>query len=105
MPRGILLFALLLVACAPRIGATVPATGPVFFAAEPGDVYATVLHLIATAPGLPDSSGWIVSSSDSAAGFVRTDTTVSTPWRFWAPERTETLSVVVAAAAPGGPRS
>jgi hypothetical protein len=96
-----LLVALPLVACAPGSGAMVPATGPVLFAAEPGDVFASVVNIITTAPGLEGSNGWIISQSDSQAGFVRTDTMVSTPWTFWSPQRAETLSVVVSAAAPG----
>ena len=32
---------------------------------------------------------------------MRADTTVLTPWTFWAPQRVETLSVVVSANAPG----
>jgi hypothetical protein len=97
----VLLVALPLAACAPSSGAMVPATGPVVFAAAPGDVFASVLNIITTAPGLEASNGWIVSQSDSQAGFVRTDTTVSTPWTFWSPQRTETLSVIVSASAPG----
>jgi hypothetical protein len=96
-----LLVALPLAACAPGSGAMVPATGPVLFAAEPADVFASVLNIITTAPGLEASNGWIISQSDSQAGFVRTDTTISTPWTFWSPQRNETLSVIVSAAAPG----
>ena len=97
----VLLAALPLAACAPLSGALVPATGPLLYAAEPGDVFASVLNVITTAEGLENSNGWIISHSDSQAGFVRTDTTVSTPWTFWSPQRIETLSVVVSAAAPG----
>ena len=96
-----LLAALPLAACAPSSGGMVPATGPILFAAERDDVFASVVNVITTAPGLENSNGWIISQSDSQAGFVRADTTVSTPWTFWSPQRSETLSVVVSAAAPG----
>ena len=55
----------------------------------------------AAAEGLENSNGWIISESDSQGGIVRADTTVLTPWTFWAPQRVETLSVVVSANAPG----
>ena len=97
----VLLTALPLAACAPTSGAMVPATGPLFYAAEPGDVYASAMNIIATAEGLKNSNGRIISESDTQGGFVRTDTTVLAPWRFWAPQRVETLSVAVSAAAPG----
>jgi len=97
----VLLMALPLAACAPTSGAMVPPTGPLLYAAEPGDVFASVMHIITTAEGLENSNGWIVSESDSQGGFVRVDTTVLAPWRFWAPQRVETLSVAVSAAAPG----
>lgn len=97
----VLLAALPLAACAPISGAMVPATGPLPYAAEHGDVYASVMNIIATAEGLKNSNGWIISESDSQGGIVRADTTVLTPWTFWAPQRVETLSVVVSANAPG----
>jgi hypothetical protein len=97
----VLLAALPLAACAPTSGAMVPATGPLLYAAEHGDVFASVMNIITTAEGLQDSNGWIITESDSQGGFVRVDTTVLRPWRFWAPQRVESLSVSVLAAAPG----
>jgi hypothetical protein len=93
----VLLTALPLAACAPTSGAMVPATGPLLYAAEPDDVFASVMHIITTAEGLENSNGWIISETDSEAGYLRVDTTVLTPWRFWAPQRVETLSVAVSA--------
>lgn len=53
----VLLAALPLAACAPTSAAMVPATGPLLYATEDGDVFASVMNIITTAEGLQDSNG------------------------------------------------
>ena len=105
MPRTVLLLAiplLLLAACAPA-PTLVPAPDPVFFAAEPIDVAGTVIQAISTSPGIPDSTGWMITQADTMGGFVRAETEVSVPGGFLRrmTTRTEFVSVVVAPAGEG----
>lgn len=83
---------LLLVACAPR---AVPAPEPVFFAADKNAIFAAVVQAIGTSPGLDNSSGWVITQSDSEGGFVSASTTVTRRGLFGGSSREETVSVVV----------
>lgn len=86
-------------ACAPA-PTVLPAPDPVFFAATPNDVAGTVIQAISTSPGLPDSTGWIITQADTQGGFVRAETTVSVPGGFLrrVTTRDEFVSVVIAPA-------
>lgn len=90
---------LLAAACAPA-PSVVPAPEPVFFAATPIDVAGAVIQAISTSPGLPDSTGWIITQADTQGGFVRAETEVSVPGGFFrrVTTRSEFVSVVVAPA-------
>ena len=90
---------LFLVACVPT-QRTVPAAEPVFYAAEPSEVFGSVILAISTSPGLDDSGGWVITSADAQGGFVRAETDVVTPGGFLRTEsvRTESVTVVVAPA-------
>ena len=93
------LLLLLAAACAPA-PTVVPAPDPVFFAAEPIDVAGTVIQAISTSPGIPDSTGWMITQADTQGGFIRADTEVSVPGGFFrrVTTRSEFVSVVVAPA-------
>lgn len=91
--------ALFAAACAPT-AREVPAAEPVFYAAQPLEVMGAVIEAISTAPGLDDSTGWMITDSDTQGGFVRAETEVTTaPGLFQrASTRMEWVSVVVTAA-------
>ena len=86
-------------ACAPA-PSVVPAPDPVFFAAAPIDVAGNVIQAISTSPGIPDSTGWIITQADTQGGFIRAETDVSVPGGFFRrmTTRNEFVSVVVAPA-------
>jgi hypothetical protein len=91
--------ALFAAACAPT-AREVPAAEPVFYAAQPLAVMGSVIEAISTAPGLDDSTGWMITDSDTQGGFIRAETEVTTsPGLFQrASTRMEWVSVVVTAA-------
>jgi uncharacterized protein YaaQ len=88
---------LLLAACAPS---AVPAAEATFYKGTKLELYAAAVEAISTSPGLDNSSGWIISQSDSAGGFISAETTVQTYGLFGIKtgERVETLSVVISEA-------
>lgn len=92
-------FALTLAACAPT-ARTVPASDPVFYAAEPLAIMSEAIEAISTSPGLDDSTGWLITEADTQGGFVRAETEVTTPGGLFrrASTRTEWLTVVVSPA-------
>ncbi len=83
---------LVIAACGPRTR-TVPGAEPEFYRASKDAVFSTVVQAISTSPGLDNSSGWIITQSDSAGGFVRAETTLG--------RDAEALSVVVSASTEG----
>ena len=83
---------LVIAACGPRTR-TVPGAEPEFYRASKDAVFSAVVQAISTSPGLNNSSGWIITQSDSAGGFVRAETTVG--------RDVEALSVVVSANTEG----
>ena len=93
------LLVLVAAACAPA-PSVVPAPDPVFFAAAPIDVAGNVIQAISTSPGIPDSTGWIITQADTQGGFIRAETDVSVPGGFFRrmTTRNEFVSVVVAPA-------
>jgi hypothetical protein len=92
-------FALFVAACTPT-AQTVPASDPVFYAAEPLEVMGAAIEAISTSPGLDDSNGWLITQADTQGGFVRAETEVTVPGGLFrrASTRTEWLTVVVSAA-------
>ena len=92
-------FVLIAAACAPA-ARTVPATDPVFYAAEPLAIMGAAIQAISTSPGLDDSTGWLITEADTQGGFVRAETEVTTPGGLFrrASTRTEWLTVVVSPA-------
>jgi hypothetical protein len=92
-------FMLALAACAPTARA-VPAAEPVFYAAAPLDVMGAAIQAISTAPGVDDSTGWLITDADTQGGFVRAETEVTTSGGLFqrASTRTEWVTVVVSAA-------
>lgn len=68
-----ILFMLVLSACAPR---TVPAPDPIFYKDSMESIFPAVIQAISTSPGLDNSTGWAISQSDAAGGFVRATTSV-----------------------------
>lgn len=93
VPLIALLF-VLLAACSPR---TVPASEPIFYKASSDELFAAVVQAISTSPGLNNSSGWMITQSDAAGGFVRAETTVTERGLFGSSRKNESLSVVVSA--------
>ncbi len=90
---------LLLTACAPT---TVPQSEPVYYLGLAADVYARVVEVISTSPGLENSEGWIITQSDAAGYFIRAETRV-TPVVLGVPmpsliaqKSSESVSVIVA---------
>ncbi len=83
----------LMAACAPA-ARPVPGAEAIFYAADKDLVYAAVVEIISTAPGIDNSNGWIITQSDSEGGFIRTETAISTTV-------TEALSVVVSQSGTG----
>ena len=70
------LFALLVLissACAPR---SVPAPEPVFYKGTQADLFAAAVQAISTSPGIDNSSGWVITQSDSSGGFISAQTSV-----------------------------
>jgi len=94
--RLLLLSALLLVtaACAPQVK-TVPASEPIFYDGSLDRVYAAVVQAISTSPGIDDSTGWTITQSDIAGGFIRGETIVTKRGFFGSSEVTEGISVIV----------
>lgn len=92
-------FALVVAACAPA-ARTVPAAEPVFYAAAPLEIMGAVIEAISTAPGVDDSTGWLITDADTQGGFVRAETEVTTSGGLFhrASTRSEWLTVVVSAA-------
>jgi uncharacterized protein YaaQ len=92
-----LLSVLLFAACAPT---TVPAPEATFYKGTKAELFAAAVEAISTSPGLDDSSGWVISQSDSAGGFISAQTTVPTYGLFGirTGEHVETLSVVISEA-------
>ena len=68
-----LLSLVLLAACAPR---AVPAPEPTFYRGVQSEIYAAAVQAISTAPGIDNSTGWAITQSDSAGGFVAAQTSV-----------------------------
>ena len=92
-------FALVIAACAPA-ARTVPASDPVFYAAEPLAIMGAAIQAISTSPGLDDSTGWLITDADTQGGFVRAETEVTTSGGLFqrASTRMEWVTVVVSAA-------
>ena len=92
-------FVLFVAACAPS-ARTVPASDPVFYAAEPLEIMSAAIEAISTSPGLDDSTGWLITDADTQGGFVRAETEVTTTGGLFrrASTRTEWLTVVVSPA-------
>lgn len=82
----------LLVACSPR---TVPANEPIFYKASSDELFAAVVQAISTSPGLDNSTGWMITQSDAAGGFVRAETTVTQRGLFGSSRKDEAISVVI----------
>lgn len=89
-----LMLLLTLMACSPR---TVPASEPIFYRASSEELFAAVVQTISTSPGLDNSSGWMITQSDAAGGFVRAETVVTERGLFGSSRKDESLSVVVTA--------
>jgi hypothetical protein len=69
----LVLFTLVLAACAPK---TVPAPEPIFYKDSKDNIFPAVVQAISTSPGIDNSSGWVIAESDAAGGFVRATTSV-----------------------------
>ena len=94
---SVMILVLVIAGCAPRADTEVPGAPESIYHGEFEDVYGEVVAAISTSPGLPNSNGWIITSSDSVGGFIRAETTVTTfNWLTGRTTRRESLSVVVA---------
>ena len=89
---GLIFLLVLVVACSPR---TVPASEPIFYKASSDELFAAVVQTISTSPGLNNSSGWMITQSDAAGGFVRAETVVTERGLFGSSRKNESISVVV----------